>query len=257
MPGRPPVMEPRIRVRRAQVRKQEGRKRLRVLVAVLVVAAVAGAAWGTVRSPLVDVDHIVVEGALETGPAPVATASRVHRRAAMVDIDEGAVGRRLRALPWVRSAVVQREWPGTVRIRIVERVPVAMTPNGGGGWALVDVEGRVLKWLATPEPGVLAIGGLPPAGAPGVMLAPEARGLLDVAEAVPSELRPRLTGAILDAAGITLGLAPAGTILLGGAEDLGAKLRAAQMVLAGVDTTGVGVIDVRFPATPTLTRVQP
>ncbi|MDQ6927615.1 MAG: FtsQ-type POTRA domain-containing protein [Actinomycetota bacterium] len=247
-------MEPRIRVRRAQVRRQEGRRRLRVVVAVLVVVGTALAGWGATRSPLLDVDRIVVEGAAQTGAATAARAAGVRRATPMVDVDEDAVRRRLDALPWVRSVTVRREWPGTLRIGLVERAPVAISPALNGGWALVDIEGRVLAWLSTPIPGTLAIAGVPLAGPPGTTLTPAARGLLDVAQAVSPVLRPQIVAAALDANGISLGLTSGGTILLGDPSDVVAKLRAAELVLAGVDSTNLAVLDVRLPGTPTVTR---
>jgi cell division protein FtsQ len=251
------VMEPRIRLRRAHVRRQEGRRRLRIVVAVVVVLALGAGSWAATRSPLLDVDHIVVDGAPQTGRGAAIKAAGVQRGAALVDVDEGAVERRLRALPWVRSAVAHREWPGTLQVAIVERAPVAMTRSVDGGWALVDVQGRVLSWSKAPVPGVLIVAGVPPVGPPGTTLAPEARGLLELARALPEGLRPFVTSASLEAGGLSLGLAPQGAILLGGPDDLTAKLRAAQLVLEGVETTRIAVLDVRLPNTPTLTRVQP
>src|SRR3954454_10330973 len=120
-PSRTALMEPRIRVRRVQVRRQEGRRRLHVLVAVVASLSLGVGGWVATRSPLLDVDQVVLEGASLTGATTAAKAGGIIRGTAMVDVDEAAVTRRLRALPWVRSVSVTREWPGTVRIRVVER----------------------------------------------------------------------------------------------------------------------------------------
>lgn len=251
------VMEPKIRVRRAQIRRQEGRRRLRVIVSVLVGAVLVLAAWGATRSPLLDVDQIAVVGAPQTGAPAVVKAGRLHRGDAMFDIDETAVERRLRALPWVRSAAVRKEWPGTLRVQVRERTAAAVLPDTGGGWALVDVDGRVLTWSGTPLPGLLVIAGMPLAGPPGTTLAPAARGLLDVARVLPADLRPLVASATIEAGGISLGLLSHGTILLGEPVGLDEKLRAAALVIAGVDLTNLAVLDVRLPAAPTVTRRQP
>lgn len=264
-PSRAP-MEPRIRVRRAQVRRQEGRRRLRALAAIAFCVGLAAAGWAATRSPLLDVDRVVVQGASQTAAEAVVEAAGVARGTPMTDVDEGGVRRRVEAMPWVLSAAVAREWPSTVRIRLVERTPAAVAPNRGGGWALVDTQGRVLTWSSAPLPGVLVIAGLAPAGPPGTMLEQRARGLLEVARAIPPGLRPLVANATIDASAdpnsagsnnISLGVVPRGSILLGEAHDLAAKLRAAELVLAGVDTTNLGVVDVRLPATPTLTRAAP
>jgi cell division protein FtsQ len=251
------AMEPRIRVRRAQVRRQEGRRRLRVLVALLTVAGGAGAGWAATRSPLLDIDHVVVDGASHTGTGTAARAIGVDPGQPMLDVDGGAVARRLRALPWVRSVSVRKDWPGTLRVELVERSAVAVTPNVSGGWALVDGSGRVLSWSAAPPPGTLVVAGFPPAGAPGSTLPLAADGLLAVVQGLPVGLRPKVTTVVVDPAGINLGLATGGTVRLGAPEDLAEKLRAAAMVLDGVDTTDLAVLDVRLPATPTVTRTHP
>jgi cell division protein FtsQ len=256
-PTRSALMEPRIRVRRAQVRRQEGRRRLHVLVAVVACASLGVGGWVLTRSPLLDVDRVVVEGAPLTGTAAAVKAGGVRRGTAMVDVDEGAAARRLGVLPWVRSVRVTKEWPGTVRIRVVERTAVAMAANSAGGWALVDGQGRVLTWSPAPAPGILAVAGLPPAGPPGTTLGPGARGLLDVVGAVPMTIRALVANVVVGNDGINLGLTRGGKILLGGADDVAAKLRTAELVLAGVDTTNLEVLDVRLPTAPTVTRVRP
>ena len=43
-----------------------------------------------------------------------------------------------------RRASVRRDWPSTVAIAVVERVPVATTALPAGGYALLDATGRVL-----------------------------------------------------------------------------------------------------------------
>ncbi|MGI9033123.1 MAG: hypothetical protein ACR2HY_05490, partial [Acidimicrobiales bacterium] len=57
-------IDPRIRRRQLQVRRAEGRRRLRLLVATSIVVAVLGAGWGLTRSPLLDVDRVTVQGAV-------------------------------------------------------------------------------------------------------------------------------------------------------------------------------------------------
>ena len=53
---------------------------------------------------------------------------------------------------------------------------------------------------------------------------------------------------------IALKLNPRGTVRLGPADDLPAKVRAIETVLAPLDTDNLAVLDVRFPASPVLTR---
>ncbi len=58
--------------------------------------------------------------------------------------------RNLLAVNWVKDATVERVWPNQVRVRVVERRPVAFVPAGhvaGGGqrFALIDQEGEILN----------------------------------------------------------------------------------------------------------------
>jgi cell division protein FtsQ len=48
------------------------------------------------------------------------------------------------ALPWIRSASVQRVLPNTVIVRVVERQPLALWQNQGK-FALIDEDGQVIS----------------------------------------------------------------------------------------------------------------
>jgi hypothetical protein len=53
---------------------------------------------------------------------------------------------------------------------------------------------------------------------------------------------------------VELRLNPRGTVEFGPAVDLPAKVRAAETVLASVDTRNLATLDVRLPASPVVTR---
>jgi cell division protein FtsQ len=225
------------------------------LVAVAASAALAAGAWGATRSPLLDVDDVVVAGTAHMTEGEVLGAAGIHHGDAMVDVGTSAAEARLRRLPWVATARVSRSWPGEVDVNISERVPAALAPDLAGSLALVDAQGRVLVWLPAPLPNVTVIEGLAPAGPPGTTMAAPAAGLLAVAAAVPASLRPQVAAVGLDPVdGIRLRLASGARVVVGTADDLAAKLRAAELVLSGVETTGMATLDVRVPATPTIVR---
>ena len=54
------VVDPRIRKRQIDVRRAEGRRRLRVLTVVVIVVLLVAGALAATRTPLLDVDRIVV-----------------------------------------------------------------------------------------------------------------------------------------------------------------------------------------------------
>jgi cell division protein FtsQ len=248
------AVDPRIRQRRIDVRRHQGRRRLVVAAAVAAVAALLGGGWGATRTPLLDVDRVEVVGASHTGPGAVAAVAGIRRGQAMVDVDVAGARRRVTALPWVARAEVRRGWPGTVRIRVFERALLAVTRADGGAWALVDRAGRVLAHVPQPPSDVAELDGLPPAGAPGTALGAPAAAALAVVAALPSGLAPRVSAVAVAADGVALRLRPAGEVRLGSAQQLDDKLRAALSVLAAVDGRTVGTVDVRIPAAPVLTR---
>jgi cell division septal protein FtsQ len=49
----------------------------------------------------------------------------------LVDVNTGSVSHRIESLPWVLRAKVFRDWPSSVRIVIVDRVPVAAVAIAG------------------------------------------------------------------------------------------------------------------------------
>jgi cell division protein FtsQ len=254
---RPPI-DPRIRQRRIAVRREEGRRRLRLLVGIAIVSGLVVGGWGATRSPLLDVDGIDVVGSSRTPRADVAAASGIRFGHPMVDVDERGAARAVARLPWVRSASVERRWPDSVVIEVVEREPVAAAPAAGGGWALVDASGQVLALLTSAPSNLLALDGIAPAGAPGSLLGDSAAELLTVAAAVPSDLRPRVAAVQAGAqGGVELRLQPEGTIRLGPPRQLEDKFRAALTVLGQVDTRALATLDVRIPESPVLTRLNP
>lgn len=253
-PGPLLAVDPRIRRRRVEIRRAQGRRRLHVLVATLVVVSVAAVAWAVTRSSLLDVDRVRVTGADHTGAATVRDASLIRRGQALTDVDPARSAGIVEALPWVLRAEVTRHWPATVSIHVVERVAMVVTRDDAGSWAQVDASGRVLERAATPPPGLAVLDGVPPAGAPGSRLAAPATDPLLVATALPPALAPRVASVALTPTGVELRLEPQGVVVLGPAEEVEAKLGAALTVLGAVDGRSVGTLDVRIPATPVLTR---
>jgi cell division protein FtsQ len=249
------TMDPRIRQRRIAVRRDEGRRRLRILMAfVAVVVAVAGCI-AAARSPLLAVHRIEVSGANRTGDAKVLSTSRLDRPGhLMVDVHPGVISRRLETLPWVARASVKRVWPQTIRIAIRERAPVAAL-SSGSAWAVLDQDGRVLDVSPSVPKGVLTLVDVPPAGPPGSHVDPLARPALAVAAGLPGDVTSRLVAVGVSGAGdLQLHLKGGGVALLGPADDVAAKVLALRTLLARVDLRSVAIIDVRVPGAPVLTR---
>lgn len=251
MSGASVVVDPRMRSRRVEVRRDAGRRRLRRVTVVALVATAAALAWGIVRSPLLDVDAVVVAGGDHTGAGSVRAAARLGPGEPMVSFDAGAVTRRVEALPWVSEARVERRWPGTVRIEVVERSPLAVTPAGGGRWAVLDGTGRVLAVDAAAPAGLVAVTGPEARVEPGATVGDDARGAVRLVAALTEHLPGVFSGVATD---LSATLGTGGTVRFGSLDDIEAKVVALQAVLAEVDTACLATLDVRVPSSPALTR---
>lgn len=247
-------MDPRIRERRVAVRRDEGRRRLRLLLAAAGVVAAVGLAYGVTRSPLLDVDRVRVLGATNTPVADVDRAGGLDAKPQLADLDPAAVAARVERLPWVERAVVVRHWPGTVDVTIVERVPSAVLPAAAGGWAVVDRSGRVLAGAAEPPPGLVQVTAAA-APAPGEVVAEDVRSALAVLDALPPSLSERVNGLTVAEDG-TVDVHATGlpVIHFGPPTQIRPKLVALATLVARTDLRGAGAIDVRVPTAPVLTR---
>ena len=143
-------------VRGGRVRRRPGPRRAsrgfspRRALAALAMLVTAGLVWGAVASPVFGIKSVEVEGARLTGEDAVLAAlalPAVGPNAFTVATD--VLRERLLALPAVADAAVRVGLPGTLRVRIEERVPVLAWQRGGTTY-LVDADGRVLADAAAP-----------------------------------------------------------------------------------------------------------
>ncbi len=249
MPARTAAVpvDPRVRDRWVAVRRDAGRRRLRVVIAAGAVLVVLALAWGVSVSPILDVDHVTVRGLDHLTAAAVTDAGHIHRGDAMAWLDSGQAVRGIEALPFVGRATVTREWPGTVRITVVERRPVGWI-EGPGGKVVVDGTGRVLESVASPPPGLPQLVGTKLVPVPGATVVPVA------GARVASGLRGLAAGgtrtvSVTDA-GVTLQLVAGPEIRMGEPTQVAVKLRAALAVLGASGGTEVHYVDVSVPTNP-------
>ena len=220
----------------------------RVLVAVAAILLFTGATWTTTRSALLDVDHIEVTGGSIVTPAEAMAGAGLRSGQPMVSVDSAVAERRLRRLPWVETATVERAFPNTVRIHLTERAAVAAAARPAGGWVLLDRGGRVLAEqpdLAADLPQIIGAGGTP---APGENL-DTARPALDVVAALPEAVRRDVDSVQLDGEAVTLKMGSR-EIRIGPPTQLAAKVAALGVLLERVGSRSVAVLDVRVPQAP-------
>jgi cell division protein FtsQ len=254
-PPRPrPPIDPRLRARRIAVRRDEGRRRLRRFVVALVIAAVLSGAAAASRSPLLDVDHIDVRGAVRTDAGAVIEASGIAIGDPMTDVEVGDAEAAIETMPWVAAATISRRWPNKVIVELEERSPVATAPAAAGGVALLDGSGRVLEHGPEAPADLPGVAGAPPVGAPGQSADPVMGDALALAAALPGSLRAVVAEVAVGEDSLRLELRSETTVELGDAERLEEKLLAVLTVLEDVDPATVRLVDVRVPSAPVLTR---
>jgi cell division protein FtsQ len=255
----PPRIDPRLRARRVAVQRDVGRKRLRRLLAVLMALAVLGAAWGVTRTPVLDVDHVRVTGAGHTGDQAVVAAAGIDRGDPLLTARLGRAARRIAALPWVQTVQLRREWPGTVKVTVVERTPIAALPTKDNRWVLVDAQARQLVVTEQFDRALVRIDGDPIAAEPGTELKGRTSAALQVAASIPATLRERVIALRPAAAGTVEGTVQLrdgseAWLRFGTPAQTAAKWLALLSVLDEADPAGLAGIDVRVPAAPALTR---
>ncbi|MFP5321655.1 MAG: cell division protein FtsQ/DivIB [Acidimicrobiia bacterium] len=249
----PVAVDPRFRARRIAVRRDEGRRRLKRLLLLVAVAATTLAAVIVLRSPVLDVDEVAVTGTARLDADLVREATGIDLGRPILLADLGAAADALEAMPWVASAEVTRDLPGTVHVAVREREAAAVVV-GDGRAVLVDRDGRVLDDAAA-DAGVAHVqvvaADAPPA--PGGAVPAELHAAIELA----SRLGANPAGAVAavrTAPALTLQLVDGGVVELGDATELDAKVEAFRTVHARVDRSCLARLDLSVPTHPVLTR---
>ena len=131
-------------LRRRALRQAQGRRRLMLLMAgVAAVVAIAGY-WGLRMSSAFDVTRVQVVGA--SGPlssqVEAAVASETDGKS-LLGMDAGAIRRQVEAIPFVRSARVDRAFPHTLAVHVVPYTPAAYAMIGKQVYP-ISADARVL-----------------------------------------------------------------------------------------------------------------
>jgi cell division protein FtsQ len=226
-----------------------GRWRL-VLLAVAAAGAVGAVGWLFWSSDLLAVDRVSVQGTSVLTDAEVAQAAGVNLGTPLARVDLDQAEARVSELAAVADAAVVRDWPGTLRIEVSEREPVAVVAAGGRFRAL-DREGVLFRRYARPpirlplvQGGALDASTLPD----GAARADAMREVASVVVALDPAVAARVDHvevASLDA--IELVLRSGERVRWGSAEESAFKAR----VLAALMRMPAAVYDVSVPGFPT------
>lgn len=113
-------------------RRHERRRRLlRWAAAVAVVVALAAGGWLIWFSDVLGVRSVQVSGVDSLDPDRVRETAAIEPRTPLARLDTVAVESRVAQLERVEQVTVERRWPRTVRITVVERTAVAWAQTAG------------------------------------------------------------------------------------------------------------------------------
>lgn len=109
-------------------------------------AACAAAALWAARLPAFAVKAIRVEGEVNRNSESTLRANTVHRLAgSFLTLDLQKSRAAFESVPWVRQAVVRREWPMRLAVRLEEHRPLALWAMADGNDRLVNSFGEVFE----------------------------------------------------------------------------------------------------------------
>ena len=209
------------------------RSRWRRLSITLTVFAVLLASVGYLvlwHTSLFAVTAVRVVGARTVPAAQILRAAAIGEGVPLAAVDTGGATRRVAAIPAIASASVSLDWPHTVVVSVVERVPAALiSPRSqGSGYEVVDAGGVVFATVATPNTGPTA--GLPVIAVTGgaavrpVVVTAVVSGALAALRALPRALESRVTGiSAADSFAIILRLSGGATVDWGDGTNYAAK----------------------------------
>jgi cell division protein FtsQ len=115
-----------------------------LLVAALVLGGVLLALWWGVRNPAFAIRQITVDGDTARNDATSLGSSVLPRLTGnFFTLDLAATQLAFQSAPWIRRAMVQREFPNKLHVTLQEHVPVAHW--GDGAERLVNIQGELFE----------------------------------------------------------------------------------------------------------------
>jgi cell division protein FtsQ len=239
------TMEPRMRARRVAVRRAAGRRRLRVVIILLGVAALGLLGVGLLASNAFSVTEIDVVGATYTDRSQLDAIVADIEGTPLLLLDERDVQQRLEQIAWVESARVSTDFPDRVVIDIRERAPLAHFTGADGRVRVIDIDGRVLDILDGLPIAYVQITGTGPDTEVGRFAGQPYAVAAQYVKALPDEVRVVVQSMSIDPAtsDLTMVLDGPVTVRLGDGTDITGKLvRLLQRVQDGLE--GIVAIDV-------------
>jgi len=241
--------------RRRQIRREQGVKRLRIVVALTAVSLLAVTTIGVLNSELTDVDRISVIGNSRTATDDVVASTGISVGNPLLDLDLATAKRQVEALPWIAEVEVRRRLDGEVVVRVIEREAVVALP-AGSGLVLVDQTGYQLEPVAVQPDGFIPVAGIEASGQPGEYAPQETVLVLNALQGLTPGLRLEVDRFRVEDGALVIELTGGGQAVLGDSSQLGEKIQALETLLARVDLQCVSIIDLRVPSAATVRRSE-
>src|ERR1700730_3169700 len=214
--------------------------------ALMAAAIVVGAIWALLGSSLLVVRSIAVTGIHLVPRAEVLRAAGIKPGTPLARISTSVIALRVERITQVESAQVSRHWPDAIVITVRERTP-ALAVASGGGYALIDKFGVVVRSVARRPPGMVVLRSAPSSSALASLRGnPAIRAAATVLAGLPAWIA-RLVRAVAapSPAAVTLDLRAGITVAWGGTDRPAAK--AAELTI--LMRTKATYYDLSAPAT--------
>jgi POTRA domain, FtsQ-type len=150
------TVEPRVAQRRKGVSEDRARHRLRRILIIIAVVAVGALGFWLLRSPFLSISEVIVTGTEMSNPAGIIEDLGVVVGIPTIDVDAGAITEAVEADPWIASADVSVQWPGTVTVDVTEHVAIAPAA-AGSGFVMLSDESTVIEAVSGPIDGVFLV----------------------------------------------------------------------------------------------------
>jgi cell division protein FtsQ len=178
-----------------------------------------------VAAGVFNVRHVQVIGAGRSTTLRIDALAKSFVGDSILTISTGTLRHRVAALPQIADVQISRDWPNTLRVRVVERQPLAAVQQPDGRWLLVDKTATAYVVVGHRPAPALPLTVDPAAGS-------ALRAAIDVLVALPATVRRDVVGvAAPSAAGIRLTLRGGSTVIWGGPQDSARKARALAVLL--------------------------
>lgn len=244
------------RLRRNQ-RRLNVQRLLVILRSIALLAAVLGGAiwiWQHTRSaPNFAVKHIQLDGVVHTPMAALTVATERYKGSNLFQIDIDRVQRDLGGLGWVNRIEIEKKVPDTLRIKITERVPVALSRSGD-------------RLLYVDEKGVAFAELSPRVGNDDLPIITDAHGpelqrtidLLRHLRAKDRELYSRISEVWpIAPRGFALYDRDLGAVVYANADDVSEKYRSLYAILQSESNPKIEYADLRFADRVIVKQVEP